>query len=153
MSIKRLKDNTIFTVNDKVCWDWQYSSRNYYTIQGFVINNDTVEFYTVESGVYKYIFDKIKHYKQPIFLDELGNELYKGDTFYFVNHMFWDLEKGKAQDGDLRTEIHHFKNKADAEKYISDNKPTFSKKDMKRLGELLQENSFKYWDSIINSFK
>lgn len=87
--------------------------------------------------------------KLPIFLDELGNEVFEGDIFYFVNHMFWDLEKGKALYGDLRPGIKHFKNKIEALEYIDENKPIFSKK---QVEEALNWGKHEYYNSM-NSTK
>ena len=65
-SIRRLSDGVEFKIGDKVCWDWTYSSKKYYTIDGFVINSDGVAFYTKEY-CYKYIFNEVQHYKRTYF--------------------------------------------------------------------------------------
>jgi len=135
--VKRLSDGIVFNVGDKVYWEWiSCGNHKYLTISEFYLLNEELRFKVKEIGDKDFNFNltyhTLKYYKQPLFLDELGNEVFKGDTFYFVNPMFWDLERGKAQYGDLRTEMHHFKNKVDAEKYIIDNKPTFSRKQIKQ---------------------
>lgn len=73
-------------------------------------------------------WQEIKQYKEPLFKDFLGNEVMEGEEFYFVNPMFWDVEKGKALYGALKKEIAHFKFKKDAENYKEQNKPIYSKK-------------------------
>lgn len=83
-------------------------------------------------------------YKEKIalFLDELGNEVFEGDkVFGVLPKAQWDTNYYggdgipvevlfRYKEGEIlkTTSWKYFKNKVDAEKYITDNKPTFSRK-------------------------
>jgi hypothetical protein len=143
--VKRLSDGVIFSVGDKVKYP-QGSIK--WNIDNFYIGGNEVLLVRSKDCLNVETISTIEHCKN-LFLDELGNEVFEGDPFYFVNPMFWDLEKGKAQYGDLRTEIHHFKNKVDALEYIDKNRPIFSKK---QVEEALDWGKHEYYNSM-NSTK
>jgi len=72
---------------------------------------------------------KIEHYKEPLLKDEFGNELFERDVFWFVDFNF-EMWQGLVCDSNIRKNVKHFKFRKDAEKYINENKPKFSKKDL-----------------------
>lgn len=126
LRIKRLSDGINFSLNDKVL----NSRAELKTIVGFKPHNEfmQVELSSGKFADYLANLSELKHHKKPLFKDFLGNEVMEGEEFYFVNPMFWDVEKGKALYGALKKEIAHFKFKKDAENYKEQNKPIYSKK-------------------------
>ena len=143
-SIRRKSDGIEFKIGDKVYWNWQYSPQKYYTIEGFSINKEdnSLDFYTKGSCKYSWIFNKIQHYKEPILTTEDDYECTLDDRVFGVlpkgvwETKFWDgqgmpvnklfnLEDKRYSEGSPWL---YFKTKENAEKYIYENKPEFSRK-------------------------
>ena len=133
--IRRKSDGVEFKIGDKVYWNWQYSPQKYYTIEGFSINKEdnSLDFYTKGSCKYSWIFNKIQHYKEPILITEDGYEMYEGDKVYFVEigeylHKGCEIVNSYKYNYILDKDFKFFKTKENAEKYIYENKPEFSRK-------------------------
>ena len=134
-SIRRKSDGVEFKIGDKVYWNWQYSPQKYYTIEGFSINKEdnSLDFYTKGSCKYSWIFNKIQHYKEPILTTEDGYEMFEGDKVYFVEigeylHKGCEIVNSYKYNYILDKDFKFFKTKENAEKYIYENKPEFSRK-------------------------
>lgn len=146
-SIRRKSDGVEFKIGDKVYWNWQYSSQKYYTIDKFFIREDdnSVGFYTKESCRYYWVFSKIQHYKEPILITEDDYECTLDDrvfgvlpkanwqTNFYGNEGISVGNLVNSGDGNCTKNIAwlYFKTKENAEKYIYENKPEFSRKQVK----------------------
>ena len=96
-------------------------------------------------------------YKEPLFLDELGNEIIEDSIVWIIeglntpwstkaiypkNSTHWNLFKDHKEN----TKI--FVNKLDAENYINENKPKFSKK---QVLDALEWGKYEYYRSIAST--
>ena len=129
-NVKRLSDNQEFTIGDKVL-----NSRNELkTILGFVDTcNIQVELGTGNFVDYIDNLCNIQHYKEPILTTEDGYEMYEGDKVYFVEigeylHKGCEIVNSYKYNYILDKDFKFFKTKENAEKYIYENKPEFSRK-------------------------
>ena len=98
--------------------------------------------YGVQFAAYPEFWEEVL---EPLFTTEDGVEILEGEEFYFVDS-FWEIGKGKATVGCKKiTLMKEFSTKEAAEKYIDENKPKFSIKDI--------ENTLKesYKADFINS--
>ena len=157
LSVKRVIDGAIFHLKDLI----KLKDGELKGILGFRINNTFCQVELSSRYCLDYLanLDEIQPYKQPLFFDKLGNEVFEGDTYYFIvdndraiipnawevrEHIVdWNNPKkpmlGKVQ----------FKYKKDADKWLIDNKPTFSKK---QVGDLLKDLMFtstNYWEDKV----
>ena len=147
-SIRRKSDGVEFKIGDKVYWNWAFAKNKYFTIKSFNIIEDKLRFNTVEESGQNFIFEllskeyNLQHYKEPLLTTEDGYECTLDDrvfgvlskanwqTYYcsaegvFVFYLF--NPQGKRWN--LSSEWLWFKTKENAEKYIYENKPEFSRK-------------------------
>ena len=141
-SIRRKSDGVEFKIGDKVYWNWQYSPQKYYTIEGFSINKEdnSLDFYTKGSCKYSWIFNKIQHYKEPILTTEDGYECTLDDRVFGVCIKgSWEICEREVNPAILFLQNKHkeksawlyFKTKENRDKYIYENKPEFSRKQIK----------------------
>lgn len=122
--IKRLSDGIEFKIGDKV---YNPKSRSQtFIIESFYLDCNNIHLLCGKGHIN---ITKIEHYKEPILITEDRVELYQYDNFYFVDTMF-NLGRGV-----LGANIHnpikgykHFSTKEAANKYIYENKPEFSRK-------------------------
>ena len=146
--IRRKSDGVEFKIGDKVCWKWAFAKNKYFTIKSFNIIEDKLRFNTVEESGQNFIFELIskeynlQHYKEPILTTEDGYECTLDDRVFGVlpkgvwETKFWDgqgipVNKLFNLDGKRYSEGSpwlYFKTKENAEKYIYENKPEFSRK-------------------------
>lgn len=131
IKVKRLNDKIIFKLGDLI----KLKNGELKGILGFRIHNTfcQVELSSGKNVDYLANLSEIQPFNQPLFTDELGNEVYEGDKIYFVEigeylHKGCEIVNSYKNNYILDNDFKFFKNKADAEKYISDNKPTFSRK-------------------------
>ena len=147
-SVKRLSDGVEFKIGDKVCWNWAFAKNKYFTIKSFNIIEDKLRFNTVEESGQNFIFEllskeyNLQHYKEPILTTEDGYECTLDDrVFGVLPKANWQTnyysEKGvpvfnlfnpQGKRWNLSSEWLWFKTKENAEKYIYENKPEFSRK-------------------------
>ena len=149
-SIRRKSDGVEFKIGDKVCWNWLDTDLKYFTIKNFNIIKDTLKFNTVEESVQNFIFEllskeyNLQHYKEPILTTEDGYECTLDDrVFGVLPKGSWETRFGiNAESGILVHNLYDtggkryseyspwlwFKTKENAEKYIYENKPEFSRK-------------------------
>lgn len=151
-NVKRLSDNQEFTIGDKVL-----NSRNELkTILGFVDTcNIQVELGTGNFVDYIDNLCNIQHYKEPILTTEDGYEMYEGDKVYFVEigeylHKGCETVNSYKYNYILDKDFKFFKTKENAEKYIYENKPEFSRKQIKELYEKLKTHTFSYWNILLD---
>lgn len=126
--VKRLSDGVEFKIGDKVHNPKCSSQR--FTIEEFYLDCNEEH---LLCGPGHINITKIEHYKESLFLDELGNEVFEGDSYYFVDRLFRPIcntaEKGKFH-GESKEDFTYFKYEKDAKQYIEDNKLRYSKKEI-----------------------
>ena len=138
-SIRRKSDGVEFKIGDKVYWNWAFAKNKYFTIKSFNIIEDKLRFNTVEESGQNFIFELIskeynlQHYKEPILTTEDGYEMFEGDKVYFVEigeylHKGCETVNSYKYNYILDKDFKFFKTKENAEKYIYENKPEFSRK-------------------------
>ena len=83
--------------------------------------------------------------KEPLFVTEDGKDIYRGDDFWFVDNL-WYVGKGRVTHPVFKPLYGYkqFSSKEAAEKYIEENKPLYSKKQV--------INVLKGFDRDINCF-
>lgn len=151
-SIKRLSDGEIFTIGDKVCWDWTENNSKYFTIVAlrlsFKLDEVVLEF--EKSNVFEGLFNdkkfNFRHYKKALFTTEDGVEVFKGDKVYYVetgeedSFNFQVCEYTVKVTGRFTSDetLHTFSTKEAAEEYIKMNKPEFSRNQILELLEKLK---------------
>jgi len=143
--IRRKSDGVEFKIGDKVCWDWAFAKNKYFTIKSFNIIEGKLRFNTIEKSAQNFIFELIskeynlQHYKEPILTTEDGYECTLDDRVFGVlpkanwQTNFYDgngipIQRLIRSEGFPNTAWLYFKTKENAEKYIYENKPEFSRK-------------------------
>jgi len=144
--VKRLSDGEIFSLGDLI----DGLSYNKRVIIGFEIEDNSLK--VLQEGGFSKL-QRIKHSVKPLFLDELGNEVFEGEKIYFVEigeylHKGCEIVNSYKNNYVLDNDFKFFKNKADAEKFISDNKPTFSRK---QVLDALEWGKYEYYRSIAST--
>lgn len=134
-SVKRLSTGEIFTVEDKVNFVHSGNTK-YFTISGFTIhNNDEIRFVFKEIQGLEFPFycmTDLKHYKEPILITEDGKELFVGDEYAYVLSNFTVCSGRILTENFGKSEfIKYFSNWELASGYAEDNKPRFSRKELR----------------------
>ena len=162
-SIRRKSDGIEFKIGDKVYWNWAFAKNKYFTIKSFNIIENKLRFNTVEESGQNFIFELIskeynlQHYKEPILTTEDGYECTLDDrVFGVLPKANWQTnyygEKGvpvfklfnpEGKRWNPSSEWLWFKTKENAEEYIYENKPEFSKKDMLSFGASMSERLYR----------
>lgn len=175
-SVKRLSDGVEFKIGDKICWNWAFAKNKYFTIKSFNIIEDKLRFNTVEESGQNFIFELIskeynlQHYKEPILTTEDDYECTLDDRVFGVlpkanwQTDYYDEEgvpvsrlfNPEGKRWNPSSEWLWFKTKENAEKYIYENKPEFSRKQILDainsnigfsvfgLGDIIIESDFKH---------
>jgi hypothetical protein len=130
-SIKRLSDNVVFTVGDKVKQS-NVQHNNTFTITRFEFDVNNKHLLVVSNGGIK--LHKIEHCKTPLFTTEDGVEIFEN------NHpiLYWVKLKKYSLGIDEQNTLHcpdlinykYFSTKEAAEEYIVMNKPCLSINDL-----------------------
>ena len=132
-------ETEVFTIGDKFTFkglggvNWMIKSD---VIQGFYYYNENIRVKYHNGGI---DINKIIKTKDCLFITEDGVEIFEGNHFVWVTED-WDIlgDLACASSG-KRKENKYFSNKGTAEKYINENKPMFSKKQIK---DILKEKGF-----------
>lgn len=141
--VKRTSDNEVFTVGDKVEYK-QKSSYGSWIIDNFFVRRDKKLLARNQNNIICEYIDDISKVQEPLFTTEDGYDVYEGEKCYvvctsnelsFVPYNVFNT-KPFLNDNDFV----HFKKKENAEKWIEDNKPQYSKKDIQDA-----INSVKCW--------
>ena len=171
-SVKRLSDGVEFKIGDKVCWKWAFAKNKYFTIKSFNIIENKLRFNTVEESGQNFIFELIskeynlQHYKEPILTTEDGYECTLDDRVFGVlpkgvwETKFWDgqgmpvnklfnLEDKRYSEGSPWL---YFKTKENAEKYIYENKPEFSRKQIWSWFRDTPWVSHPFWSASVDEY-
>ena len=163
-SIKRLSDGEVFTIGDIIESKRQYSFTTKEKILEFRINKyDSSCIYIVldnqNNSAYstKYTFDCFKKVEQPLFTTEDGVDIYEGDIYYHIKHIFSDYSDLLNPKGliDIRYNKHvakkdnilycspSFSTKEAAEKWIDENKSKYSKSNINKAIDSLFDPKLK----------
>lgn len=136
--VKRLSDGVIFTIKDKVYNPCLHSNGSF-TITGFCMDCNDIHILAL-GGNGGINITKIEHYKEPLFKDFLGNEVFEGDLYFFIIKSVFAYDPSpsriqtyiakKGETGGWSDHI-YFKYSKDALEYIDQNKPIYSKKQIR----------------------
>jgi hypothetical protein len=135
-SIKRLSDNTIFTIGDNInykkdifTWD---DNKSYCRIEEFSLHNNYIYVNQHWMGdVTVKISDWVLR-NNILFITEDGVEIFEGDKIWFVDIDYWLVETRLSKKGDTYKNrgLFPFSKKEKAEEYVILNKPCLSAKDV-----------------------
>lgn len=127
-SVKRLSDGEVFTIGDKVICGNLAQINPLLKIETSNCNDGI---YLLTQNYYGCSINHVIKAKTPILVTEDGKELFKGDYFYHVDSN-WDIGKGFLSKDTFEKlkGYKEFSNKEVAEKYIFENKPCLSYKDL-----------------------
>ena len=146
-SIKRLSDGEVFTVGDDTNKGTIVSFQNYTTTCHCRVKRGKFDIYDGD-------INSLKHVKQPLFTTEDGVDIYKGDNVVPVN-----LDSLKIlystpirtckslKDGNYK----HFSTKEAAKQWIIENKPIYSKKQIRDAIIYAKRNQNPYPDHLDTS--
>jgi hypothetical protein len=126
--VTRLPDYTKFEIGDKVHNPKCLSQK--FTIERFYLDCNNIH---MLAGPGHIGIHKIEHYKEPLFVTEDFVEICPGDTYWCVNNAphLWSCFAQTAKDRtQLNKTVKAFSTLDLALKYIKDNKPTFTKKEL-----------------------
>lgn len=92
-SIRRLSDGEVFSIGDKVVWNWSDSSIDYLIITGFKVSEDDITVKVSDTRFNSYFANLIKtgeawkfrKYIEPKVVTEDGKKLYVGDTYWYTD--------------------------------------------------------------------
>jgi hypothetical protein len=142
-SIKRMSDGEVFTVGDKVVWDWTECDLDYLTIKKFYIEDDELLFDVEEDAAKGFNFFSNKSYfkynmnfrkyveRKPILVTEDGVELYYPINAWFVNEKYQvKLIQVYNNKYEFNISYKYFSTNEAAEKYVFENKPCLSYNDV-----------------------
>lgn len=150
-SVKRESDGEVFSVGDKIKAEPFVRDRKYTVIDKIYYNEHEQLSYRTISGEAPrvFVFNKdTEHYKEPLFTTDDGVDLYSlDDTIYSVNksqrYLTLSPRLLKREIGNVNTPkyMYNFSTKEAAEKFIYNNKPIYSKRDiMKAIEETVSED-------------
>jgi hypothetical protein len=129
-SVKRLSDGEIFSIGDKITFKGLFgnnSEHKYDTIKGFKFKQDKKIGALYHNGIVG--LEIIEKYKEPIFTTEDGVDLFGGESVYGVTDSF-QLAYTSILTEENGQRCRLFAEKEKAEKYIEENKPQYSQKDV-----------------------
>jgi hypothetical protein len=97
------------------------------------------------------VFDtsRLEKVSELLFITEDSIEMFEGDDYIAIDPKDFSLVLSIADEGSLESNWLKFSTEETAEKYIEQNKPKFSIKQIEELTEDLKKHCFKYWDDII----
>jgi hypothetical protein len=149
--VKRLSDGVILKISDPVTLKNANGDWSNCFIKGFELKEDCIRVIIKDTNWDAlYNLENVLLRKTPLFIDEIGNELFEGDKVFSVCHKYdWQIEDDRTvtkaskfvQDKyKEQAAWKFFKYKEDRDKYVLENKPTYSKKQI--LDALKDNTSF-----------
>ena len=140
-SVKRLSDGEVFTVGDKAK---SLCDGSLFKIKKIGISDmDDVYFKGEEEHQWNWLYNLNKPEK-PLFTTEDGVDIYSGDKFYFVNENWVTMTTRGGDDFIKKNWRAAFSTSENADKYIEENKPRYSKADIKeaiKKSETIKDHS------------
>lgn len=157
----QVESGEIFTIGDKVQYVngknkelWENCS-----ITNFE-HNDGIPYARVKSvnGIDSHSTENLEKVKEPIFVTEDGKEVYEGDKFWFLwnsdnNIWFGSCEPINTYGYTKNPKHILFHSHAAAEKYIDENKPRFSKKQIEEAMQIKGISTHDQWLIDCREFK
>ena len=129
-SVKRLNDNTIFTIGDNV-YNPNCKSQTF-VIESFYLDCNSKHMLCGSGHIN---ITKIEHCRKPIFISEDGVEIFERDKYWIVKKDWSDFYSWVCSNSHKMIENNiYFSTKEKAEEYINLNKPKYSEKDMLSFG-------------------
>ena len=145
-AVRRECDGEIFSVGDKL----DLRAGGIRKITGISLDDTGVsEFSKIEipwlecGKEYGICLDWAVHYKEPILITEDGVELFEGDNFFCVMGSY-NILNGVFVSRYVAKEFKYFSTRKGAEKYIEENEPVYSKKDMLSFGASMSSRLYPY---------
>jgi len=136
-SVKRVSDNKIFTVGDKVKhWVSSITRYNKWIISSIEVKNGIVKLYS-GTGFHMSLQEVTKR-EDSLFTTEDGVDIYRGDRYYMVRKLTnYNIDSmiAHSDSGKEKSRYTYFSTKEKAEEYIEENKPRYSKKDIKKAAK------------------
>lgn len=131
-SVRRLSDGEVFSIGDEIHYEDDFCKINN-RIKSFEIRNNGQNIwliYDLENGFGGNICGyQISEAKKILFTTQDGKEIYKGDSYYFVDKNFI-IDSIQDAYTDILDEYKTFSNRKAAEEYINLHKQRFSLKDI-----------------------
>lgn len=130
-SVKRLYDNEIFSIGDKINFRGLYGNNNahkYDTIKGFKFKQDGslgVKYHNGLVGI-----EKIQKYKEVLFTTEDGVDIFEGDEVTWLFRDELKIAGTRKADKNMYTDLKYFSKKEKTEEYILLNKSCLSLNDL-----------------------
>jgi hypothetical protein len=140
-----------FTLGDRVTYNYK---ANYapWIIDNFLLRSDgKILARSNNTSIVEYI-SEIKKVKEPIFVTEDNYEIFIKDSCHLINTSYWQLFENMVQTRDLilPSWMKAFKDLEKAKKYLEENKPRFSKKQLTEALKLIEIKTDVY---CTNKFK
>ena len=149
-AVRRKCDGEIFSVGDKL----DLRAGGIRKITGISLDDSGVSEFSkrsipwLECGKdYGTCLDWAVHYKEPILITEDGVEIFEGDNYWCVNtaeHLWSFWQQTARSRTQLNRGVKAFSTKELGERYIEENKPIFSKKDMLSFGASMSPTLYPY---------
>lgn len=138
-SIKRLSDNEIFTIGDKVSYS-EIHKYDFKIASFHIIKGNNIELRGT-GDAFTELTDRVVHVKQSLFVTEDNVEIFEGDGFYFVKNKnsksidtMWEVSESldinkQGFKYEPQFEV-YYKSREKAKEYILMNKPCLSMADI-----------------------
>lgn len=164
-----MKDKNIFTIGDNIITK---DTKDKFEINSFEISGETI-IVKGKSGISSPLH-LIEHVNTPLFTTLDGKDIYEGDEYYYVNPIFRDyteviprelirlnISKHIAKWKGVLYTSPSFSTQEIAEKYVDENKPQFSKKQVinilkgfdKEINEFMYEEGEMQYSEYIEKYK
>lgn len=126
-SVKRLSDGEVFTIGDMI-----RSTTGAYSkvkIEYINTNSSSIIFNKLDEGI------RLRHaeHVKPLFTTEDGIDIYKREEYWIVFSETFNIQhESNARLGcGRREDAYYFSNRHDADKWLEENKPKYSKSDIR----------------------
>jgi len=135
-SVQRLSDGEIFKLGDAVARgrDWKGWKNPACIIRSFKVRNREIEVeIQQEEDSSNYPLGGFYHVKEPLFTTEDGVDKYLGDNCYVIPLSSWTIGNGTITSAAFSAAKARFHSKDAAEKWVDENKPKYSIKDIQDI--------------------
>ena len=142
-----VSETEVFTLGDKVS---VYGNSNKWVIKSFEISDKEpikVKVVDVYNWELRADIGSIKKYKEPILVTDDNVEIFEGDEYFSVRLDTLEILKSNENWVSSLKLIKYFSTKKAAEQFISENKPIYSKKQVKEALECAVHEYIKYVNS------
>lgn len=128
--IKRLFDDEDFSIGDRVTYNYKANYASW-IIDNFLLRSDGKILARSNNNYICEIISEIKKAPEVLFVTEDGIEIFEGDSYFRVRLDTLEILKSNENWVSSLKLIKYFSTKEAAEKYIDENKPKYSKKEIK----------------------